>query len=101
MDTFQQSTSVYALAVTLAKSMSTEELTRASLLLTQLSTTMATLAGLQNLEQSSSTQELADQPRAEQRYVLAVSPESAWGHAPALTVSQLKRLPEFPSAWKN
>ena len=60
MDTFQQSTSVYALAVALAKSMSTEELTRASLLLTQLSTTMATLAGLQNLEQSSSTQELAD-----------------------------------------
>ena len=65
MDTFQQSTSVYALAVALAKSMSTEELTRAFLLLTQLSTTMATLAGLQNLEQSSSTQELADQPRAE------------------------------------
>ncbi len=78
MDTFQQSTSVYALAVALAKSMSTEELTRAFLLLTQLSTTMATLAGLQNLEQSSSTQELADQPRAEQRYVLAVSPESAF-----------------------
>ena len=62
MDTFQQSTSVYALAVALAKSMSTEELTRASLLLTLLSTTMATLAGLQNLEQSSSTQELADLP---------------------------------------
>ena len=60
VDTFEQSTGVYALAVALAKSMSTEELTRTSLLLTQLSTTMATLAGLQNLEQSSSTQELAD-----------------------------------------
>ena len=60
MDTFEQSTGVYALVVALAKSMSTEELTRTSLLLTQLSTTMATLAGLQNLEQSSSTQELAD-----------------------------------------
>lgn len=60
MDTFEQSTSVYALAVALAKSMSTEELTRTSLLLTQLSTTMATLAGLRNLDQSSSTQELAD-----------------------------------------
>ena len=48
MDTFQQSTSVYALAVALAKSMSTEDLTRAFWLLTQ--------------EQSSSTQELADLP---------------------------------------
>ncbi|MDO4314138.1 MAG: hypothetical protein Q4C45_00060 [Oscillospiraceae bacterium] len=60
MDAFEQSASVYALAVALAKSMSTEELTHAALLLTQLSTSMATLAGLQNLSQSSSTQELAD-----------------------------------------
>lgn len=60
MDAFEQSVSVYALAVTLAKSMSTEELTRTALLLTQLGTTMATLAGLQNLDQSGSTQELAD-----------------------------------------
>lgn len=60
MDAFEQSASVYALAVALAKSMSTEELTRTALLLTQLGTTMATLAGLQNLDQSSSTQELAD-----------------------------------------
>lgn len=60
MDAFEQSASVYALAVTLAKSMNTEELTRTALLLTQLGTTMATLAGLQNLDQSSSAQELAD-----------------------------------------
>lgn len=60
MDAFEQSASVYALALTLARCMSTEELTRAALLLTQLSTSMATLAGLQNLNQSSSTQELAD-----------------------------------------
>ena len=39
---------------------STEELTRTALLLTQLGTTLATLAGLQNLNQSSSSQELAD-----------------------------------------
>lgn len=60
MDAFEQSASVYALALTLAKSMSTEELTRTALLLTQLGTTLATLAGLQNLNQSSSSQELAD-----------------------------------------
>lgn len=60
MDAFDQSAGIYALALALAKSMSAEELTRLALLLTQLSTTMATLAGLQNLHQSSSTQELAD-----------------------------------------
>ena len=60
MDAIEQSASVYALALTLAKSMSTEELTRTALLLTQLGTTLATLAGLQNLNQSSSSQELAD-----------------------------------------
>lgn len=60
MDAFEQSAGVYALAVALAKQMTTEELTRTALLLTQLGTTMATLAGLQNLNQSSSTQELAD-----------------------------------------
>lgn len=60
MDAFEQSAGVYALAVTLARSMTTEELTRTALLLTQLGTTMATLAGLQNLERSSSAQELAD-----------------------------------------
>ena len=60
MDAFEESTSVYALVVALARNMSTEELTRTSLLLTQLGTTMATLAGLQSLEQSSSARELAD-----------------------------------------
>ena len=60
MDAFEESTSVYALAVALARNMSTEELTRTSLLLTQLGTTMATLAGLQSLEQSSCARELAD-----------------------------------------
>lgn len=60
MDAFEQSAGVYALAVALARSMTTEELTRTALLLTQLGTTMATLAGLQNLDQSRSAQELAD-----------------------------------------
>lgn len=60
MDAFEQSAGVYALAVSLAKCMTTEELTRTALLLTQLGTTMATLAGLQDLDQSRSAQELAD-----------------------------------------
>lgn len=60
MDAFEQSAGVYALAVALARSMTTEELTRTALLLTQLGTTMVTLAGLQNLDRSSSAQELAD-----------------------------------------
>lgn len=60
MDAFEQSAGVYALAVALARSMTTEELTRTALLLTQLGTTMATLAGLQDLDQSRSAQELAD-----------------------------------------
>lgn len=60
MDAFEQSAGVYALAVSLAKCMTTEELTRTALLLTQLGTTMATLAGLQDLDQSHSAQELAD-----------------------------------------
>ena len=60
MDAFEQSASIYALAVALARCMDTEELTRTALLLTQLGTTLATLAGLQNLDQSSSAQELAD-----------------------------------------
>ena len=60
MDAVEESTGVYALAVALAKCMTAEELTRTALLLTQLSTTLATLAGLQNLDQSSSAQEIAD-----------------------------------------
>ena len=60
MEAFEESAGVYALAVFLAKNMTTEDLTRAALLLTQLSTTLSILAGLQNLDQSSSTQELAD-----------------------------------------
>ena len=60
MEAFEESTGVHALALFLARSMPAEDLTRAALLLTQLSTTLSILAGLQNLDQSSSTQELAD-----------------------------------------
>lgn len=51
MDALQWSTGVHALAMTLAQSMTTEELTQASLLFTQLGTTLATIAALQGLQQ--------------------------------------------------
>lgn len=60
MDAFEQSGGVYALAVALAKCMTTEELTRAALLITQLGTTMGTMAALQSLEQGGGVQEAAD-----------------------------------------
>ncbi len=60
MDAFEWSAGVYAAAIAMAKSMSTEELTRTALLFTQLGTTLSTLAALQNLDQSRSSQELAD-----------------------------------------
>lgn len=60
MDAFEQSGGVYALAVALAKCMTTEELTRAALLISQLGATLGTLAALQSLEQGDSAQEAAD-----------------------------------------
>ena len=52
MDAFEWSTSVYAAAMAMAKSMSREELACASLLFTQLGTTLSTLAALQALDAS-------------------------------------------------
>ena len=50
MDAFEQSASVYALAVAIAKNAgSREELVRLALLFTQLGTTLSTLAALQAL----------------------------------------------------
>ena len=51
MDAFEWSTSVYAAAMAMAKSMSREELACASLLFTQLGTTLDTLAALRQLEE--------------------------------------------------
>lgn len=56
MDAFEWSAGVYATALTLAKCMSTKDLTRTALLFTQLGTTLATLAALQNLEAGDTTQ---------------------------------------------
>ena len=51
MDAFEQSASVYALAVAIAKNAgSREELVRLALLFTQLGTTLSTLAALQALD---------------------------------------------------
>ncbi|MGO5050398.1 hypothetical protein [Dysosmobacter sp. Sow4_B12] len=59
MDAFQNVTEVHALALTLTRTMTAEELTRTALLFTQLGTTMATLAGLLDLEQGGSAREQA------------------------------------------
>ena len=56
MDAFEQSTAVYAAAVAIAKSINdTQELTRLGLLITELGTTLTTLAALQQLEQGNGT----------------------------------------------
>lgn len=54
VNAFEWSTSVHATAMALAKSMSTEDLTRTALLFTQLGTTLATMAALQNLDAADS-----------------------------------------------
>lgn len=46
MDALEQSAAVQALALVLAENLSREDLARASLLLTQLGTTLATIAAL-------------------------------------------------------
>lgn len=52
MDAYQLSTQIHATALLLARSMTTEELTRVSLLFTQLGTTMATIAALRGLDEA-------------------------------------------------
>ena len=55
MDAFEQSASVYALAVAIAKTAENrEEMVRLALLFTQLGTTLSTLAALQALDESTS-----------------------------------------------
>ena len=50
MDAYDWSTGVYATAVAMAKCMTTEELSRTAILLTQLGTTLGTIAALRELE---------------------------------------------------
>ena len=54
MDAHDWSTGIYAAAVAIAKCMTTEELSRTSLLLTQLGTTLGTLAALRQMEEGGS-----------------------------------------------
>ena len=49
MDAYDWSTGVYATAVAMAKCMTTEELSRTAILLTQLGTTLGTLAALRQM----------------------------------------------------
>ena len=51
MDAYDWSTGVYATAVAMAKCMPTEELSRTAILLTQLGTTLGTLAALRQMEE--------------------------------------------------
>ena len=53
MDAYDWSTGVYATAVAMAKCMTTEELSRTAILLTQLGTTLGTLAALRQMEERS------------------------------------------------
>ena len=56
MDAVQWSTSVHALAVSIARSMDTDDLTRVALLFTQLGTTLATIAALQGLDEGDASE---------------------------------------------
>ena len=51
VDAYDWSTGIYAAAVAMARCMTTEELSRAAVLLTQLGTTLGTLAALRQLEE--------------------------------------------------
>ena len=51
MDAYDWSTGVYAAAVAIAKCMTTEELSRTAILLTQLGTTLGTLPARRQLEE--------------------------------------------------
>ena len=54
VDALEQSTAVQALATLLAQCLTREELSRAALLLTQLGTTLGTIAALRELESEES-----------------------------------------------
>ena len=60
MDACAWSGSISALALLLARSMSTEELAKLSLLLTQLGTQLATLAALEQMEQGSTASQTSE-----------------------------------------
>ena len=58
MDAIEQSTGIYAAAVALAKCLAPEELNRTALLLTQLGTTLGTIAALQALKDGGDGQDV-------------------------------------------
>ena len=58
MDALEQSTAIHALALTLAKGLSVDEITRLGLLLIQLGTTLDTIAALQELNSGIATESL-------------------------------------------
>lgn len=60
MDAFEWTTGVYATAMAMAKCMDAKELTRSALIFTQLGTTLATLAALRELDETSAEETQAD-----------------------------------------
>lgn len=52
MDALEQSAAIEALALSIAQSLSAEELSRAALLLTQLGTTLGTISALRELDET-------------------------------------------------
>lgn len=55
VDALEQSAAIEALALSMARSLSTEELARAALLLTQLGTTLGTISALRELDETGTT----------------------------------------------
>lgn len=55
MDALEQSAAIEALALSIARSLSAEELSRAALLLTQLGTTLGTISALRELDETGET----------------------------------------------
>lgn len=55
VDALEQSAAIEALALSMARSLSAEELARAALLLTQLGTTLGTVSALRELDETGTT----------------------------------------------
>lgn len=60
MDAFEWTTGVYATAMAMARCMDAKELTRSALIFTQLGTTLATLAALRDLDETSTAPNQGD-----------------------------------------
>ena len=60
MDALEQSAAVEALALSIARSLSAQELARAAILVTQLGTTLGTISALRELDETGTTSTRAE-----------------------------------------